>query len=85
VDIGTCDLLDGWMEDPAAVTVDRPAAAQARKFPLAGDAFGALGSPISHRGDRGAACHHEPESGGENPGCVTGRYRRMGPRGVPHR
>jgi hypothetical protein len=36
--------------------------------PLAGDGFQALGSPISHWGDHGAACHHEPESLGENPG-----------------
>jgi hypothetical protein len=36
--------------------------------PLAGDGFGALGSPISHRGDWGAVWHSEPESGGENSG-----------------
>ena len=38
------------------------------EIPLAGDGFRALGSPISHRGDRGAACHEEPESEGQNPG-----------------
>ena len=42
--------------------------AQAWKIPLAGDGFRALGSPISHRGDHGAACYHVPDSGGENPG-----------------
>jgi len=35
---------------------------------LAGDGFGAMRSPISHRGDWGTVCHEEPESGGENPG-----------------
>ncbi len=86
VDIGTCDLLEGWMEGPAAQTEDRLVAARAWRIPLAGDAFGALGSPISHRGDHGADCHREPESGGENHwmkgGLLSGRG--MGPRGVPH-
>jgi hypothetical protein len=31
VDIGTCDLLEDWMEDPAAKTADRPVAARAWK------------------------------------------------------
>jgi hypothetical protein len=52
-----------------------------------GDAFRTLGSPISHRGDRGAVCHEEPESGSENPGQRVGLLSGgvMGPRGVPHR
>ena len=37
--------------------------------PLAGEGFGTLGSPISHRGDHGAACHDGPESGAK----ITGR------------
>jgi hypothetical protein len=45
---------------------------------LAGDGFGALGSPISHQGDRGAVCHEEPESGGENPGRTVVFYRDEG-------
>ena len=31
VDIGTCDLLEGWMEDSAAMTADRLVATQAGK------------------------------------------------------
>jgi len=31
VDIGTCDLLEGWMEGPAAKTADRLVAARAGK------------------------------------------------------
>jgi len=31
VDMGTCDLLESWMEGPAAQTADRPVAAQAWK------------------------------------------------------
>ena len=31
VDIGTCDLLKGWMEGPAAKTADIPVATQAGK------------------------------------------------------
>jgi hypothetical protein len=50
---------------------------------LAGDGFRALGSLISHRGDRGAACHREPKSGVENPGRTptdraAGFYRAEG-------
>ena len=83
VDIGTCDLLEGWMEGPAAKTADRPVAARARKTPLAGDDSGGLRRAISHRGDYGAVCHREPESGGENPGralthSAAGFYRAEG-------
>jgi len=46
--------------------------------PLAGDGFGPLGGPISHRGNSGAACHEEPESGGENLGRAAGFYRAEG-------
>jgi hypothetical protein len=35
---------------------------------LAGDGFGAMGSPISHRGDWGAVWQREPESADKNPG-----------------
>ena len=59
----------------AAIVVWMLVAALTWKIPLAGDAFRALGSPISHRGDRGAACHEGPESGGENPGRTKGFYR----------
>ena len=68
VDMGTCGFLEGWMKGPAVKTADRLVAARAWKIPLAGDALGSLGSPISHRGDRGAACHEGPESEGQNPG-----------------
>ena len=78
VDIGTWNLLEGWMEGPAAQTADRLVAVRAWKIPLAGDAFRALGSPISHRGDHGAVCHAEPESGGENPGRTAGFDRAEG-------
>ena len=64
VDIGTCDLLEGWMEGPAAKTDG----GSGWEKPLASDCFGALGSPISHRGDHGAACQKKPESRGKNPG-----------------
>jgi hypothetical protein len=40
VDIGTCDLLEDWMESPAAKTADRPVAAQARKTPWMVTVFG---------------------------------------------
>ena len=85
--IVTCELLEGWMGGPAAKTADRLVAARAWKIPLAGDGFGALRSPISHRGDHGAAYHEEPESGGENPGRTGGLLSGtgVGPRGVPHR
>jgi len=33
VDIGACDLLEGWMKDPAAKTAARLMAAQAWKTP----------------------------------------------------
>ena len=83
VDIGTCDLLEGWMKGPAAQT----GGDSGLENPLAGDGFRALGIPISHRGDYGAACHHEPESGGENHSTNSGLLsgRGMGQRGVPHR
>ena len=42
---------------------------------MAGDGFGALGSPISHLGDRGAVCHEEPEAKSENPRRAAGFYR----------
>jgi hypothetical protein len=48
------------------------------KNPLVGGGFGTLGSPISHRGDRGAVCPLEPESGDGNPGWATGFYRDEG-------
>jgi hypothetical protein len=53
--------------------------------PLAGDGFRALGSPISQRGDHGAAYQQEPESEGENPGWTAGFYRAEGDakRGAP--
>jgi hypothetical protein len=53
---------------------------------LAGVAFQALGSPISHGGDYGAVCHHRTESGGENPGRTAGFYRAEGDagRGTPY-
>jgi hypothetical protein len=58
-----------------------------RENPLAGDGFRATGSPISHRGDHGAAYHEEPESEGENPGRTKGFYRAEGwsREGYPHR
>ena len=46
--------------------------------PLAGDGFEDLRRAISHRGDHGAACHEEPESGGENPGRTADFYRAEG-------
>jgi hypothetical protein len=46
VNIGTCGLLEGWMEGPAAKTADRPVVARAWKIPPAGDGFRSLGSPI---------------------------------------
>ena len=49
-----------------------------QKNPLAGDAFRALRRAISHRGDHGAVCHYETESGGENPGRTPGFYRAEG-------
>jgi hypothetical protein len=51
VDIGTCDLLERWMEGPIAQT----GGGTDWENPLAGDGFRALGSLISHRGDHGAA------------------------------
>jgi hypothetical protein len=50
---------------------------------LAGDGFGAMGSPISHRGDWGAVRQQEPESACENPGWAAtdraaGFYRAAG-------
>jgi len=68
VDIGTCDLREGWMEGPAVETADRLVAARAWEIPLAGDGFAALGRPLSRRGDRGAVCQRKPESWDENPG-----------------
>ena len=55
--------------------------------PLAGDGFGGLRRAIGHRGDHEAACHREPESGGENPGWAAGFYRSDGDagRGTPDR
>jgi hypothetical protein len=64
VDIGTCDLLEGWMERPAAKT----GGGEGWEKSLAGDGFEGLRRAISHRGDRGAVCHHAPDSGRENPG-----------------
>ena len=82
VDMGTCGFLEGWMKGPAAET----GSGMGWENPLAGDAFWMLGSPISHGGDHGAACHHEPESGAKNLGQVAGFYRAEGmPRGIPHR
>lgn len=83
VDIGTCDLLEGWTEGPAA----HAGGGTGLENPLAGDGFRAIESPISHRGDRGAAHRHEPESRAENPGRMGGLLsgRGTGPRGVPHR
>ena len=40
VDIGTCDLLGGWVEGPAAKTADRLVAAQAWKSPWLVTLFG---------------------------------------------
>ncbi len=74
VDIGTWNLLEDWMEDPAAKT----GGGTGLEKSLAGDGFQALESPISHWGDRGAACHHEPESGGENLGRTESVYRAAG-------
>ena len=48
VDIGTCELLEGWMEGSAAKTADRPVAAQAWKIPLAGDDSEGRRWAISH-------------------------------------
>ena len=64
VDIGTCDLLEGWMEGRAAQT----GGGSDWENPLAGEGFGGLGRAISSRGDRGAVCQKKPESGGENLG-----------------
>jgi len=52
---------------------------------LAGDAFGGLRRTFGHRGDHGAVCHREPESGGENPGRMAVLYRAEGDagRGTP--
>jgi hypothetical protein len=67
VDIGTWNLLGECVEgQPPRLLRDR--GRHGLENPLAGDGFRVLGSPISHRGDRGAACRHEPESGGKNPG-----------------
>jgi hypothetical protein len=64
VDIGTWNLLEDWMEGPTAKT----GSGMGWDNPLAGDGFRTLGSPISHRGDRGAVCHHEQGSSDDNPG-----------------
>jgi len=64
VDIGTSSLLGECVEGPAAQT----GGGTGLEKSLAGDGFQALGSPVNHRGDHGAVCHHGTESGGENPG-----------------
>ncbi len=74
VDIGTWNLLGECVEGPAAQT----GGGTGLEIPLAGDAFRAIGSPISQRGDHGAACHEEPESEGENLGQAAGFYRDEG-------
>ena len=40
MDIGTCNLLEGWMEGPSAKTADRLVAARARKSPWLVTLFG---------------------------------------------
>jgi hypothetical protein len=74
VDIGTCDLIEGWFGRPGCQDWWRHGV----ENPLAGDGFRTLGSPISNWGDRGAACRQEPESGGENLGRPAGFYRAEG-------
>jgi hypothetical protein len=51
VDIGTCDLLEGCMERPAAHAFG----GTDWKIPLAGEGFGGCTRAISHWGGRGAA------------------------------
>jgi hypothetical protein len=70
VDIGARDLHEGWIGARPHILV----AARAWEIPLAGDAFWALGSPISRWGDYGAVGHPERESGGEYPGRTAGFY-----------
>jgi hypothetical protein len=74
VDIGTCELLEGWIEGPAAQT----GGGSDWENPLAGNGFGALGSPISPRGDRGAARDEEPWLRVENAGRTAGFFRAEG-------
>ncbi len=61
-------LVGGWMEGPDAKTADRLVAARAGKSHWLVTVLGRCEAPINHRGDWGAVCRHEPESGGENPG-----------------
>ena len=65
------NLLGGWMECPAAKTMQTGGGTGLEKS-LAGDGFGGLLRAIGHRGDHGAACHREPESEVENPGRMAG-------------
>jgi len=64
VDIVTCELLEGWMEGPAA----HAGGGSGSEKSLAGDGFEGLRRAISHRGDWGAVWRQESESAAENPG-----------------
>jgi hypothetical protein len=67
------------MEGPAAQT----GGGTGWEKSLAGEGFVSLRREISNRGDYGAVCHEEPESGRENPGWAptdnaAGFYRAGG-------
>jgi hypothetical protein len=74
VDIGTWDLLEGWMEGPAVQT----RSSAGLEGLLTGDRYADLRRAINRRGDRGAACRNEPESEGEHPATTAGFYRADG-------
>ena len=62
--MGAWDLLEGgWMEGPDSQT----GGGTGWEKSLAGDGFRGLRRAISHRGDRGAVCHREPDQGAKIP------------------
>ena len=87
VDMGTCDLLEGWMEGPAAKTADRLVAARIGKTLWLVTLLEAYGGRLAIE-----ATVEPPATNSRNqqvkiPDERAGFYRAegWGPRGVPHR
>ena len=87
VDMGTCDLLEGWMEGPAAKTADRLVAARIGKtlwlVTLWGrwEARSAIEATVEPPATKGR--NQEVKIPDERAGFY--RAEGWGPRGVPHR
>ena len=78
VDIGTYDLLEGWMEGPAAKTDDRLVATQAWKTPWLATVFGRWEARSGTEATMEPPVTKSRNQGAKIPDKAAGLYRAEG-------